>query len=278
MLKKGLYKLVAFSIFIGAATVNAATGNFIQATEDITSSSLSERIRVIACCNATGSGAYCNEFSTQRSTFRLTAPYISCSDAGIQLPGGFYPTNCDVKANFCKFSLSPGQTRQIQVIQNVIVRSITTSGSENLPYGNQSFATGWPGYAPPSQWGFDGNGVLNFNQQGSYIEAEAAITAPEDGCTVITNPNKILGKIAVIRRGGCFFATKILNAQNAGAVAVVIVNNVDTGVFNMAPAAPDSLQTTLPGVLISKEKGDSIYNLLNTGNTVRFLIGFPYFS
>ena len=38
--------------------------------------------------------------------------------------------------------------------------------------------------------------------------------------------NSLTGKIALISRGTCTFSTKIRNAQNAGAVAVLVVNNV----------------------------------------------------
>ncbi len=34
------------------------------------------------------------------------------------------------------------------------------------------------------------------------------------------------GKIAVIRRGDCPFVDKVKNAQDAGAIAVIIMNNV----------------------------------------------------
>jgi hypothetical protein len=49
----------------------------------------------------------------------------------------------------------------------------------------------------------------------------------ELGCHTISD--ELTDRIAVIRRGGCTFATKILNAQAAGAVAVLIYNNVAPG-------------------------------------------------
>ncbi|WP_162247107.1 M36 family metallopeptidase [Rhizobacter sp. Root404] len=45
-----------------------------------------------------------------------------------------------------------------------------------------------------------------------------------DACEVSTV--SLAGKIAVVDRGACDFTVKVLNAQKAGAVAVVIVNNV----------------------------------------------------
>jgi len=44
-------------------------------------------------------------------------------------------------------------------------------------------------------------------------------------CTALAT-GSLSGKIALISRGTCTFSTKIRNAQNAGAVAVLVVNNV----------------------------------------------------
>lgn len=54
--------------------------------------------------------------------------------------------------------------------------------------------------------------------------ADAAGPSPTDGCGPILN--SVSGRIALIDRGTCGFAVKVLNAQNAGAVAVLIGDNV----------------------------------------------------
>ncbi|KAF1706756.1 protease domain-containing protein, partial [Pseudoxanthomonas sangjuensis] len=58
--------------------------------------------------------------------------------------------------------------------------------------------------------------------------------------------------IAVVRRAGCSFAIKVNNATAAGAVAVVIANNVDG---SLLPSAPG---TTIPFMAVSKADGDAI--------------------
>jgi hypothetical protein len=65
---------------------------------------------------------------------------------------------------------------------------------------------------------------------------------PSMGCGTITGFPA--GAIALVDRGECTFALKTLNAQNAGASAVVIVNNVAG-----APTSPGG--TALPGTVIS---------------------------
>jgi minor extracellular serine protease Vpr len=59
------------------------------------------------------------------------------------------------------------------------------------------------------------------------------------------------GKIALIDRGTCSFSTKIRNAQNAGAVGAIIVNNVYGPPISMAQDGTAN-QPTIPAVSVSK--------------------------
>ena len=58
-----------------------------------------------------------------------------------------------------------------------------------------------------------------------------------DACDPITNGVDLNGKIVVIRRGDCEFGFKALAAQNEGAVAVIMVNNVEGDAITMAGGA-----------------------------------------
>ena len=86
----------------------------------------------------------------------------------------------------------------------------------------------------------------------------------EDGCTDAVNESELTGNIAVIRRGACNFSLKAKIAQDAGAIAVIIVNNNDTAIFNMA-AGDDGPNVTIPSLMISKKDGDVIMNTLTSG-------------
>ena len=81
-------------------------------------------------------------------------------------------------------------------------------------------------------------------------------TAPtDDACTALP-ANSMAGKIALIRRGVCTFESKVIQAENAGAVAVIIMNNVaGGGVIGMADSG---LGATIPSLMVSKEDGDLI--------------------
>ncbi|MDO6811641.1 thrombospondin type 3 repeat-containing protein [Tenacibaculum soleae] len=86
----------------------------------------------------------------------------------------------------------------------------------------------------------------------------------EDGCETITNGSELAGKIAVILRGTCNFSAKAKNAQDAGAIAVIIVNNQNTAPFNMA-AGDNGAEVTIPTVMIGKRDGDDLINVLKSG-------------
>ncbi|MBL8115109.1 MAG: hypothetical protein JNK60_19655 [Acidobacteria bacterium] len=77
-------------------------------------------------------------------------------------------------------------------------------------------------------------------------------TAPEsDGCEPITNNTSVRASIALIDRGTCAFVVKVKNAQNAGAVGVVIVNNT-TGIINMSGDDPS---ITIPAISVTQADG-----------------------
>jgi len=86
-----------------------------------------------------------------------------------------------------------------------------------------------------------------------------------------SNPvNNLSGKIALIYRGGgCSFVTKIKNAQNAGAIGVIMVDTiVNSNLINMG-GVDNSI--TIPSVMITKEDGDFFKK--NIDNSFNFSLG-----
>jgi len=67
----------------------------------------------------------------------------------------------------------------------------------------------------------------------------------------------MVGKIALIRRGGCYFSTKMLNAQNTGAVATVIYNDHRSSAPPISAAGHDEMMNT-PALFISGTQGDEL--------------------
>ena len=74
-----------------------------------------------------------------------------------------------------------------------------------------------------------------------------------DGCQTITNAAALNGKIALIRRGDCAFVIKVKAAQNAGAVGVIMMNNVAGTPVAMGGDDPT---ITIPSIMISQEDGN----------------------
>lgn len=76
---------------------------------------------------------------------------------------------------------------------------------------------------------------------------------PADGCQLpFVNGSRLAGRIALIDRGECTFVEKVAHAQAHGAVAVVIVDNVD-GVPPLMGGEDASI--TIPAVMVTRQEG-----------------------
>jgi len=90
---------------------------------------------------------------------------------------------------------------------------------------------------------------------------------PNDGCESVTNASELAGKIAVIKRGTCEFGFKALLAESAGAIGVVVINNVEGAPIVMG-GGDFGDQVTIPALMISDVTGAAIIAELEAGNTV----------
>jgi hypothetical protein len=87
--------------------------------------------------------------------------------------------------------------------------------------------------------------------------ADVAGPSTSDGCSPLTNPAAVAGQIALLDRGTCGFTIKVKNAQDAGAIAVIIADN--------APGSPPAgLGGADPTIVIP-----SVRITLPDGNTIR---------
>jgi subtilisin family serine protease len=89
-----------------------------------------------------------------------------------------------------------------------------------------------------------------------------------DGCTSFP-ASSLRGKIAFVRRGSCGFYVKALNAQHAGAIAVVLYNNAP-GSLNptVAPAPPGAEPVTIPVAAITAADAQAIFDDVATNHTL----------
>ena len=86
------------------------------------------------------------------------------------------------------------------------------------------------------------------------VTANVTQALPNDGCSALTNGAAISGKVALIDRGTCTFVLKVKNAQNAGAIGVIIANNT-SGVVQMGGS---DNTITVPSLSISDTDGFTI--------------------
>ncbi|OUR94729.1 peptidase [Flavobacteriales bacterium 34_180_T64] len=95
----------------------------------------------------------------------------------------------------------------------------------------------------------------------------SASTDPIDGCNFIINGTSLVGKIVVIRRGACEFGLKILAAENAGAIAVIMVNNVAGDPIPMGGGAQGG-NVSIPSIMVNDFDGEAIIAELLAGGTI----------
>ncbi|MFN7922787.1 MAG: PA domain-containing protein [Bryobacteraceae bacterium] len=96
----------------------------------------------------------------------------------------------------------------------------------------------------------------------SGIEGELALTSdgsdeagpsPSDACSPVINVSEVMGRIAIADRGGCVFTQKAYHAQAAGAIALVVVNNVDAQ--NLPNLSGSDARITIPVVHVTFADG-----------------------
>jgi hypothetical protein len=95
--------------------------------------------------------------------------------------------------------------------------------------------------------------------------------ADTTACTAATNAGALAGKIALLYRGTCEFGAKALKAQQAGAIGVIIINNVPDAPIPMGAGA-DGANVTIPVAMVSDAEG-AILRASMANGPVRVFLG-----
>lgn len=106
----------------------------------------------------------------------------------------------------------------------------------------------------------------------TYVNKNALYISSSNGCSSFP-ANIFNNKIAVIDRGTCTFTLKALNAQAAGAKAVIIVNNQPGNAVMQMGAGTSSELVVIPVVSVGIDDGSNIKTMLNA-DTVNISIGY----
>ncbi len=88
-----------------------------------------------------------------------------------------------------------------------------------------------------------------------------------DACEVIQNSAELSGKIALVDRGGCTYEDKVIMAEAAGAVAVIICNFREDPEGMQGTVAPDPL---IPSLMLGSTDCQTIRQFVGTGLRVSF--------
>ena len=170
-------------------------------------------------------------------------------------------------------SMNPQQRKQSAInTRNVVWTGsrVTVSIPSVLQQGTPLLAV----TSPPSIAGNYQVGTASFGAplaspgvSGSIVAgldpADTAGPLTTDGCSALTNGGDVGGHIALLDRGTCSFATKAKNAQNAGAIGVIIVDNrLEIPPPGMGGTDPS---VTIPAVMISQSDGATIRAQLTGG-------------
>jgi hypothetical protein len=122
-------------------------------------------------------------------------------------------------------------------------------------------------FGPPlNARGVHGNVAAAFDAD---EDGPGGVSTTTDGCSAIST--NLRGKIALIDRGVCGFTVKVKNAQDAGAIGVIIVDNV----AGSPPAGMSGTDATItiPSVRVSLADGTKLRASLAHGGTAQATIG-----
>ncbi|MDB9961785.1 T9SS-dependent M36 family metallopeptidase, partial [Oceanihabitans sp.] len=142
---------------------------------------------------------------------------------------------------------------------------------ELLTVNTGSVAGAYTAFNPAT--GVDNNipGATDVPVTADLILVNDGTAAPTEACNAVVND--LTGKIAVIKRGNCTFVDKIQNAQDAGAVGVIMVNHNNpagdpayTEYVNMAGMTTPPF--SIPSVFVNNEDGELIIAALESGETL----------
>nr|XP_012591599.1 ER degradation-enhancing alpha-mannosidase-like protein 3 isoform X3 [Microcebus murinus] len=105
-----------------------------------------------------------------------------------------------------------------------------------------------------------------------------ASSKPYNGCSELTNPEAVVGKIALIKRGQCMFAEKARNIQNAGAIGGIVIDDnegssSDTApLFQMAGDGKETDDIKIPMLFLFSKEGSIILDAIREYEEVEVLL------
>ena len=94
-----------------------------------------------------------------------------------------------------------------------------------------------------------------------------------DACQALTNDSDITGQIALIERGGCDFDVKIKNAEDAGAIAVIVFNISGDPIVMIG----DRGDIDIPALMIGAGDGDLLLGEIDADQPIDVVLDKSFF-
>jgi hypothetical protein len=111
----------------------------------------------------------------------------------------------------------------------------------------------------------------------SGVSAKIVLTRDTLGVSPFSNAAELKGNIALVYRGGASFAQKMKYAQDAGAIAIIMINNKDQVVIAQGGIDPSTningMDIKIPFVVVSQEIGAKLYAQIKAGETIQASFG-----
>ncbi len=137
---------------------------------------------------------------------------------------------------------------QLYLFDGRLESSLTVNSPADIP---DDFPTGTATFGPPA-----------FDLTGDLAPVDDGTAPVGDGCQAMTG---LASKIAVIDRGACTFKTKVRNAQDGGAMGVLIVNDRAGNPPALVNDATITTPITVPALSLRQSDGATIKAALGTG-------------
>ena len=134
-----------------------------------------------------------------------------------------------------------------------------------------SFAHTW---AEPANGSWDTPNMTFASNRltGDLVLALSSGTGDSLCCSALLNAAQVQGNVALIYRGTCDYALKARLAQDAGAIGVVIINNVPGPPVEMG-GGPYGPQVHIPVFMIRAADGEAWREALDAGASLSVLLG-----
>jgi hypothetical protein len=210
-------------------------------------------------------------FTTEAHPIRVSQPWRHKEAINDNLPPSICkaPSSCQIGFNHtsCSFNNTiylqesrkfGSKTYQLHFIMDGIRHSdVKNIGANVLPSDREIIVTAI-GPEPEIYSFYTIRGAFGGTVGESTVAKEIAFAEPKEACTALSNADELVGKVAVAYRGGCTFSDKALILEQAGASAVIFVNNVETAVFTMSDDKWHPSPVKIPLTLMSQEDGTQL--------------------